>query len=188
MVVRSLMRARERRPALSTSLWYDGWGIRGYHHLRARDEEASDPGHPLGPAEPPERLDEQRDERRRLEEALRINKPLAVAYYLKEELRQLWEQPDQATAARFLDDWIARAQSAGMPILHRFAMNRIFFSASLRLCGCSGKRESAAQSTVSKSWNGLPFSTERISSAAAAPSPAEMIACTLSGRTDQPAA
>jgi transposase len=69
----------------------------------------------------PEHLDAQRDEHRRLEEALRINKPLAIAYYLKEELRQFWEQPDKATAARFLDDWIARAQSAGMPILNRFA-------------------------------------------------------------------
>jgi transposase len=69
----------------------------------------------------PENLDPERDEHQRLEEALRINKPLAVAYYLKEDLRRLWEQPDKAAAARFLDDWIARAQSAGMPILNRFA-------------------------------------------------------------------
>src|SRR5512135_1740273 len=36
----------------------------------------------------PENLDEKRDERRRLEEALALNKSLTVAYYLKEDLRQ----------------------------------------------------------------------------------------------------
>ena len=34
----------------------------------------------------PENLDESRNERKRLEEALRLNQPLATAYYLKEEL------------------------------------------------------------------------------------------------------
>jgi transposase len=42
----------------------------------------------------PENLEEGRDERQRLEEALRLNEPLATAYYLKEDLRQIWSQPD----------------------------------------------------------------------------------------------
>ncbi len=37
----------------------------------------------------PENLDDKRNERQRLEEALRLNQPLACAYYLKEDLRQI---------------------------------------------------------------------------------------------------
>jgi transposase len=69
----------------------------------------------------PENLNEERHERRRLEEALRINQPLATAYYLKEDLRQFWEQPGQRSAARFLEEWIARAQASGVAMLQKFA-------------------------------------------------------------------
>jgi transposase len=41
----------------------------------------------------PENLNQAKDEKKRLEEALALNKPLATAYYLKEDLRQFWEQP-----------------------------------------------------------------------------------------------
>jgi transposase len=57
-------------------------------------------------------LDESRDEKQRLDEALRLNKPLATAYYLKEDLRQLWSQPDKATAEKVISDWIARAEAS----------------------------------------------------------------------------
>ena len=40
----------------------------------------------------PENLDEEKNERERLEEALKLNHSLSVAYYLKDELRQFWEQ------------------------------------------------------------------------------------------------
>ncbi len=69
----------------------------------------------------PENLDEERNEKQRLEEALRLNKPLATAYYLKEDLRQFWEQPDKATARRFLKDWIARATASKITMLVQFA-------------------------------------------------------------------
>ena len=69
----------------------------------------------------PENLDQDRQEAERLEEALRLNQPLALAYYLKEDLRQFWEQPNKTQAANFLEDWIARAQSAGIPFLLRFS-------------------------------------------------------------------
>jgi transposase len=69
----------------------------------------------------PENLDDQRNERRRLEEALRINQPLATAYYLKEDLRQFWEQTGQRSARRFLEGWIARAQASGVAMLQKFA-------------------------------------------------------------------
>jgi transposase len=69
----------------------------------------------------PEHLNDDRGERQRLEEALRINKPIATAYYLKEDLRQLWEQADKAEARRFLRDWIRRADASGVRILKDFA-------------------------------------------------------------------
>jgi len=69
----------------------------------------------------PENLDAERDERRRLEEALALNAPLATAYYLKEDLRQIWSQPDKPTARRVLRDWLARARASGVRMLVRFA-------------------------------------------------------------------
>ena len=62
----------------------------------------------------PEHLDEERNERQRLEEALQLNKPLAMAYYMKEDLRQIWSQPSKEAGAAFLGDWIARAGSSGV--------------------------------------------------------------------------
>jgi transposase len=67
----------------------------------------------------PDNLDHERGERERLDEALKLNEPLAMAYYMKEDLRQIWSQPDKATAARVLDDWIARAEASGVAPLMR---------------------------------------------------------------------
>lgn len=69
----------------------------------------------------PENLDPARDERGRLDEALRLNQPLATAYYMKEDLRQIWEQPDGQTARRVLDDWCRRADASGISMLQQFA-------------------------------------------------------------------
>lgn len=69
----------------------------------------------------PENLKDEKDERKRLEEALRINQPLATAYYLKEDLRQFWEQPNKSKAREFLKDWIARAEASGVRMLRQFA-------------------------------------------------------------------
>jgi len=69
----------------------------------------------------PENLDPRRGERERLEEALRMNQPLATVYYLKEDLRQIWEQSDKETAARVLDDWIRRAEASCIKVLQKFA-------------------------------------------------------------------
>jgi transposase len=69
----------------------------------------------------PENLDEDRNERQRLEEALELNKPLSVAYYLKEDLRQIWSQPNKRTARKVLRDWLARARASGIRILVQFA-------------------------------------------------------------------
>jgi transposase len=69
----------------------------------------------------PENLDPERDEEARLEEALRLNKPLATAYYLKEELRQFWEQPGKRFARAFLKGWIRRAKASGIAMLNKMA-------------------------------------------------------------------
>jgi transposase len=69
----------------------------------------------------PENLDAERDEHQRLEAALRLNLPLTCAYYLKEDLRQIWGQPNKRTARRVLRDWLARARASGVRMLAQFA-------------------------------------------------------------------
>lgn len=69
----------------------------------------------------PENLEATRNEAQRLQEALELNQPLATAYYLKEDLRRLWVQPDKRLAEAFLTDWIARASSSGVRMLVQFA-------------------------------------------------------------------
>ncbi len=68
-----------------------------------------------------ENLDESKNERTRLEEAIKLNAPLATAYYMKEELRELWELDDYEEAEKFLMDWILRAESSGIAMLKKFA-------------------------------------------------------------------
>ena len=68
-----------------------------------------------------ENLDERRNERQRLEEALKLNQPLATAYYLKEDLRQVWTQRSKEAAAVFLKDWCNRAYTSGIRLLSQLA-------------------------------------------------------------------
>ncbi|VAX39057.1 Mobile element protein [hydrothermal vent metagenome] len=69
----------------------------------------------------PENLNEEKNEQQRLQQALELNKPLATAYYLKEELRQLWSQPNRKQAERFLEAWCRTAESSGIRMLQKFA-------------------------------------------------------------------
>jgi transposase len=69
----------------------------------------------------PENLIGERNEPQRLQKALELNQPLATAYYMKEDLRQLWSQKTQKRAARFLSDWVARARVSGISMLEKFA-------------------------------------------------------------------
>ena len=69
----------------------------------------------------PENLNDHRNERQRLAEALALNEPLATAYYMKEDLRALWKQPDKTSATHFLEDWIRRAHVSGIRMLKDFA-------------------------------------------------------------------
>ena len=69
----------------------------------------------------PENLDPAHHEAQRLQEALALNTPLTLVYYLKEDLRQIWQQSNKATARRVLEDWMGRARATGIPMLVQFA-------------------------------------------------------------------
>lgn len=65
----------------------------------------------------PEHLDQTRNEHQRLKDALKLNESLSVAYLLKEDLRQIWEQPTRMRAELFLSDWCRRARASGIKVL-----------------------------------------------------------------------
>lgn len=69
----------------------------------------------------PENLDPKKRERERLDEALKLNETLFVAYYMKDQLRLLWSQPDKRTARQFLNGWIQLANFSGIRMLMSFA-------------------------------------------------------------------
>jgi transposase len=66
-------------------------------------------------------LDESRNEPGRLLQALELNRSLAVAYYLKDDLNEFWEQPDKWAAERWLEAWIEDAAGSGIRLLQKFA-------------------------------------------------------------------
>lgn len=57
----------------------------------------------------------------RLQEVLKINEPLAQAYYLKEDLQLLWDQLTEKDANDFLDLWCQQAHLTGLEHLRKFA-------------------------------------------------------------------
>lgn len=69
----------------------------------------------------PENLNTTRSEPDRLQAALELNQPLATAYYMKEDLRQTWNQPDKDTAKVFLIDWVYRAGRSKVSMLVKMA-------------------------------------------------------------------
>ncbi len=69
----------------------------------------------------PQNLNEDRNEHQRLEDALQLNASLSTAYYLKEDLRQIWEQTGKREAGKFLTDWCKRALASGIQVLKTMA-------------------------------------------------------------------
>jgi len=69
----------------------------------------------------PRNLDEKKREKERLDEALRLNQPLYTAYYLKEELREVWTQRGKKQAEKVLNEWIRKASSSGIATLKTMA-------------------------------------------------------------------
>lgn len=68
-----------------------------------------------------ENLDRGRNEHERLDAALRANRPLMTAYYLKEELHRIWEQENRAAAEHTFDAWIATGMVSEVSMLKKFA-------------------------------------------------------------------
>lgn len=68
-----------------------------------------------------ENLDPVKGEPKRLKEALKLNESLAIAYYLKDDLKQLWEQLSKSVARLKLLDWYHQAQASGVRVLQTFA-------------------------------------------------------------------
>ena len=50
----------------------------------------------------------------RLDEALRLNQPLLLSWYLKEELYELWNQGSRKRMEAFLKDWCDKASQSGI--------------------------------------------------------------------------
>lgn len=62
-----------------------------------------------------------KDAKKRLNESLKINTPLATAYLLKEELTLLWEQSNGRRAWTFMRDWCSKARASGIRQLGHMA-------------------------------------------------------------------
>lgn len=60
--------------------------------------------------------------RTRLDNALAMNEPLSKAYYLKEQLREIWIQPMKSMAEGVLDDWVRQAEQSRIPQLMKMAV------------------------------------------------------------------
>jgi transposase len=57
----------------------------------------------------------------KLDQALRLNEPLLLGWYLKEELRELWNQPSRKRMEAFLNDWCAKAALTGIGQIQKMA-------------------------------------------------------------------
>lgn len=58
----------------------------------------------------------------RLDNALAMNEPLSKAYYLKEQLRQIWMQPVKPMGECVFDDWVRQAEQSKIPQLQKMAV------------------------------------------------------------------
>ena len=63
----------------------------------------------------------------RLENALAMNEPLSKAYYLKEQLREIWTQVHKDDAEKVLMDWVEQAKNSKIPQLQKMAMTMMAY-------------------------------------------------------------
>jgi len=75
-----------------------------------------------------EKLDKNKSEKEKLDEALSLNIPLATAYYLKDELGQIWKQNTRKQADKLLWNWCKKAAVSGITILFNLAKQLMKFS------------------------------------------------------------
>ena len=53
--------------------------------------------------------------------ALEVNKSLAIGYYLKEDLRQIWDQPNKEEGEKQLNVWCKMAEASKIQPLKKVA-------------------------------------------------------------------
>ena len=68
-----------------------------------------------------EECDYDQQHKTRLDNALAMNEPLSKAYYLKEQLKEIWSQISKEEAEAVLDDWVKQAIESKIPQLMRMA-------------------------------------------------------------------
>jgi len=56
-----------------------------------------------------------------LDKALEANRPLYIAYYLKEELAALWSMDSKTEAEKHLNSWLTKAEKSGVTMLKQVA-------------------------------------------------------------------
>ncbi len=59
--------------------------------------------------------------REHLDLALSINQPLATAYYMKENLKLIWQQKDYQSGLETFEYWCQQADESGIEMLQKFA-------------------------------------------------------------------
>jgi len=62
-----------------------------------------------------------KDQIPKLDQALQLNEPLLLGWYLKEELRELWNQPSRQHMEAFLKDWCQKADQTTIGQLMKMA-------------------------------------------------------------------
>lgn len=67
----------------------------------------------------PENL--RKDQIPKLDRALQLNQPLLLGWYLKEELRELWNQPSRQDMEAFMKDWCEKAEQSAIGQLIKMA-------------------------------------------------------------------
>ncbi len=99
-----------------------------------------------------EKLDPRKGEPGRLKEALKLNESLAAAYYLKDDLNQLWEQDSAFAAQLKMYDWYHQAMASGVRHCQEFA--RTLLAHAHGILSCTNTRypmaKSKARTTKSK--------------------------------------
>ena len=66
-----------------------------------------------------------------------MNKPLSQAYYLKEQLREIWMQPNKQAAEKVMLDWVKQAQESKVPQLMKMAVTIMAYRTGIpALCDC----------------------------------------------------
>lgn len=59
--------------------------------------------------------------------ALAMNEPLSKAYYLKEQLREIWTQVSKEQGESVLDDWVKQARESKVAQLAKMAITLLTY-------------------------------------------------------------